>query len=62
MGVLLVSDIIGAVSNESVVRVGTTHYFVSEDNFYAYDTASVNPIGEQIKEWFNTDCNNSSVL
>ena len=55
----LVSDIIGAVSNESVVRVGTTHYFVSEDNFYAYDTASVNPIGEQIKEWFNTDCNNS---
>ena len=41
MGVLASSDIIGAVSNE-VVRVGTTHYFVSEDNFYAYDTASVN--------------------
>ena len=55
----LVSDIIGAVSQESVVRVGTVHYFLGDENFYSYDTNTVSPIGEPIREWFNTNCNNA---
>lgn len=55
----LVSDVIGAVSNDAVVRVGTTLYFLGDDTFYAYDSASVQVIGEQIREWFNADCNNA---
>jgi len=54
----MVSDIVGAVSHEAIAKVGTTHYFLSDDDFYAYDTASVTPISGQIKEWFNLNINN----
>ncbi len=55
----LISDTIGAVSQESIVKVGRTHYFLGDDDFYAYDTSQVTPIGLAIKEWFNADCNNA---
>lgn len=55
----LVSDVVGAVSNDAVVLVGTQHFFLGDDNFYSYDSASVKPIGDSIKEWFNRDCNNA---
>jgi hypothetical protein len=54
----LISDVIGAVSQEAVVKVGTVHYFLGSEDFYAYDTASVQPIGKGIREWFNRDINN----
>jgi hypothetical protein len=54
----LISDVIGAVSQEAIVKIGTVHYFLGEEDFYAYDTASVQPIGKGIREWFNRDINN----
>jgi hypothetical protein len=54
----LVSDIVGAVSHEAIAKVGTTHYFLGDDDFYSYDTASVKPISGAIKEWFNSSVNN----
>lgn len=56
----LVSSIIGSVGQESIVRVGQSLYFLGDDNFWLYDTASVTPIGEPIRSWFNVDCNNIS--
>ena len=53
----LVSDIIGAVSQESIIKVGQQHFFLGEDNFYMFDSASVQPIGEPIKEWFANHVN-----
>jgi hypothetical protein len=32
---------------------------LGEDNFYSFDSASIQPIGDQIKKWFNGDCNNA---
>lgn len=55
----LVSDVIGAVSQESIVRVGQQLFFLGEDNFYVYDSASIQPIGGEIKEWFNANSNSS---
>lgn len=54
----LISSIIGAVSQESIVRVGQILYFVGDDNIWAFDTASTTPIGEPIRSFFNGDCNN----
>jgi hypothetical protein len=54
----LVSDIIGAVGNESVVKIGQVHYFLGDDDFYSFDSNTVQSIGNQIREWFNLNCNN----
>jgi len=54
----LISDIIGSVNQESIIKVGTMHYFLGTDDFYGFDTATVAPISVQIKEWFNKRCNN----
>jgi len=54
----LISDIIGSVNQESIIKVGTMHYFLGTDDFYGFDTATVAPISGQIKEWFNNQCNN----
>lgn len=43
---------IGAISNESIVLVGTVHYFLSNDGFYTFDGTIPRPIGAQIKRWF----------
>lgn len=53
----LVSDIVGAVSQESVIKVGQQHYFLGEDNFYMFDSSQLQPIGEQIKQWFSESVN-----
>lgn len=54
----LVSDNVGAVSQEAIVRIGRTHYFVGTDNIYSFDSATLQPIGDHIKDWFNERCNN----
>ena len=55
----LISDNVGAVSQEAVVRLGRTHYFCGETNFYSFDSATLAPIGNEIITWFNANCNNS---
>lgn len=54
----LVSDIIGAVSQEAIVKIGRMHYFLGEEDFYSFDSASINPISGNMRKWFNRDCNN----
>ena len=49
---------IGAVSNESIVLVGTVHYFLSREGFYMFDGSFPRPIGAQIKNWFAERVNN----
>lgn len=51
----LISGDIGAVSQESVVNIGTAHLFVSNDNIYAYSGALPVPIAADLKEWFFRD-------
>jgi hypothetical protein len=53
----LVSDSIGCASQDAIARVGQVHYFVGEDNFYAFDSNSIQPIGDPIKEWFYSQIN-----
>lgn len=55
-----VSSVIGAVSQESIVKVGQVLYFMSDDNFYSFDSSSLIPIGEPIRSFFNSDCNNDA--
>lgn len=55
----LVSDTVGCASQNAIIKVGERHYFASEDNFYVYDTASLQPIGDEIKEWFFENCNHA---
>ena len=55
----LVSDIVGAVSNDSIVRVGQRHYFCGDDDFYVFDAANIQPIGRPIREWFSGEVNQS---
>ena len=55
----LISDNVGAVSQEAVIRLGRTHYFCGETNFYSFDSATLAPIGNEISVWFNKHCNNS---
>ena len=54
----LISDTVGSYQ-DSIVRVNTSHYFVGENDFYVFDSASIQPIGGPIKEWFERDCNNA---
>lgn len=55
----LISNIVGAVSQESIVRVGQILYFLGDDNIWSFDTANLTPIGEPIRAYFNNDCNNT---
>ena len=55
----LISDSIGCGSQDSITRVGQVHYFVGEDNFYSFDSNSIQPIGDNIKEWFFNNVNPS---
>ena len=56
----LVSDNVGAVTQEAIVRVGRVHYFLGTDNIYSFDSATLLPIGDPIRDWFNKRCNNSA--
>lgn len=53
----LVSDIVGAVSNEAVAVVGASHFFMGDDNFWRFDSTVPVPIGDDIREWFNGQIN-----
>lgn len=48
----LVSDTAGALTQESVVNVGTAHLFVGYDDIYYYDGSRPVPISGPIKQWF----------
>ncbi|MBK8108674.1 MAG: hypothetical protein IPK42_24820 [Betaproteobacteria bacterium] len=47
-----VSTDIGCSSHEAVVAAGTVHYFVGDDDIYAFDGSRPVSIGKGIKEWF----------
>lgn len=54
----LVSDTVGCISQQALTRVGDKHFFLSDDNFYMFDTVTITPIGDGIREWFNKECDN----
>lgn len=47
-----VSDFIGAMSHECVVKIGYSHYFIGPDDFYVFDGAVPRPIPNNLKNWF----------
>lgn len=51
----LISDEIGAVSNEAVIPVENEHYFMGIDDFYVFDGARPRSIGQAVKEFFFND-------
>lgn len=53
----LVSSDIGCVSQEACVNIGTAHLFASHDNFYAFDGTQPVPIGDEVKEWYQSRLN-----
>lgn len=57
----LVSDNVGAVAQSAIIRVGQRHFFLGDDDFYMYDTASVQSIGQPIREWFNANANKAKI-
>lgn len=50
---------IGCPSNESVVKIGSAHIFISFDNIYMFDGTRPQPIGDGVKTWFFNDLNKS---
>lgn len=47
-----VSDDVGTLSHEGVVKVGFSHFFIGNDDFYRFDGAVPVPIPNNVKEWF----------
>ena len=43
---------VGCSGAESVVVVGTRHFFVGPDDFYMFDGTVPRPIGTPVREWF----------
>lgn len=43
---------IGCSNHDAVVNIETAHYFIGQENIYAFDGNSITPIGDGIKEWF----------
>lgn len=48
---------IGAFSHESVVDVGTAHYFIGVNDFWMFDGSRPVPIGATVREWFFANAN-----
>jgi hypothetical protein len=48
----LISSDVGCASHDAVVNVGQAHLFPGPRNFFSYDGAQLQPIGEAIAEWF----------
>ena len=48
---------IGTSSPESVVVVGTKHYFIGPSDIYEFDGTVPNSIGVDLREWFFKDLN-----
>ncbi len=55
----LISGEVGAVSNESVVNIGTAHFFIGINDIWVFDGTRPAPIGEGIREWFFGDLNST---
>ena len=53
----VVSNEIGAPTQEAVISIGTAHVFLGNDNFYVFDGTRPQPIGDPVKEWFFADRN-----
>lgn len=51
------SNEVGAPTQEAVIGIGTSHVFLGNDNFYAFDGTRPQPIGDPVKEWFFADRN-----
>lgn len=54
-----VSTDTGTDAPDSVASVGGRHFFIGDSDFYAFDGASVVPIGALIKDWFFARLNRS---
>lgn len=48
---------IGTAGAESVVTLGTAHFFVGPSDFYVFDGTVPQPIGQDVREWFFKDLN-----
>lgn len=48
---------IGCSGAESVVAVGTQHFFVGPSDFYVFDGTVPRPIGAPVREWFFANLN-----
>lgn len=48
---------IGCSNHEAVVNIETAHYFVGQENIYAFDGNTIQPVGDGIKEWFFANLN-----
>jgi hypothetical protein len=53
----VVSNQVGAPTQEAVISIGTAHVFLGNDNFYSYDGTRPQPIGDTVKKWFFADRN-----
>ncbi len=51
----LIPGEIGALSQESVVDIGTAHVFLGVDDFYLFDGTRPQSIGSPLREWFFAD-------
>ena len=49
----------GSGSQQSVISVGSAHYFIGYENIYMFDGSRPRPIGDGIKKWFFTDLHKS---
>lgn len=50
---------IGCSSQEAVVVIGSSHFFVGPTDFYIYDGTVPRSIGAPVREWFFTNLNGS---
>lgn len=48
----VVSDNVGAISQESIVSIGTSHLFIGKDDFWIFDGTRPQSIGAPVREWF----------
>ena len=58
-GFNLISDSIGAISQEAVVSIETAHFFIGSNDIYMFDAARPISIGDGIREWFFGDLNSA---
>jgi hypothetical protein len=57
----LITEEIGAPSHEAVVSANDAHYFLGPQDFYVYDGTRPVSIGDDLKEWFYENCDQSNV-
>jgi len=48
---------IGTPCQEAVVPTGTAHYFVGNDDFYAFDGSRAQPLESPLRQWFFSQLN-----